>query len=221
MVHGRSPKAPLGRLPFLRAVAPFLLVSAAACDNGVPTGSAPLRTATISISASASEPRCDGSFTGSGQVTAAYAGLAANVASYKVVLGAKDKDNVTLSAPTPDTISISGPSSSPQSYSIVSGNLDDVCKAGSYVVASDTTSSASPPQLSHESSPAVGIAAIGFRTTKALDVSGNENFSVTFQLSCCPGAAGPFIVQLSNKVNIGTLAAPGRLNCPGPKNFTI
>lgn len=183
-----------------------------ACGPGIPTGQGPARTANLALKASASNPNCLGEFNGSGSESAAYAAGPGAPLVYTSTLKTTAETHLSLSDPVPSPIKISGAASTPQSFTMAKGQLDDTCLNGSFVVSASTTANSSPPSQTAESSPAVAVPAPGFRTVSGPTASGDPDFTVELKLACCPGG-GNINVDPSGFVNV-TGPARAVLRCP-------
>jgi hypothetical protein len=204
------------------------LLALSACDGGgIPTGTGPLRTPTLTVTARvpASDPRCDGSFGGSGSIVAAYPAGAGQPAVTQSRIGKENVNNVSFNI-DPEQARFNGPASSPQDFMLTDAKLTDPCQAGSFNIKAESTDNRTPPLAvpTVDHSPVVNVPAVGFKITEGLSTSmqSNARFKGTFKLSCCPMPAGAaavtYQVEWSNEVNVASVTpnpANRRITCPG------
>jgi hypothetical protein len=205
---------------------------------GIVTTTGPIRIATWTATASIEKtsPRCNGSFSGSGKITAAYPPAGPGTgppASYTITFALIDKTNVTVSFdPVPDlsNLKIDSPSDPSQAFSF-SGSLIQSCDDGSFKVQATLVNvSKNPPSTTATSTPLVTVPAVDFAVIEGLGAPrvnpvDQVSFEVPFALHCCAKHA-KFTIEFKDQENITDLACQEPdLKCEiGPastENFVI
>ncbi|WP_418318010.1 hypothetical protein [Piscinibacter sakaiensis] len=202
-----------------------LLCAALTGCGGVITTTAPIRVADIDVTAGVSPARCDGSFDGSGRITATWPapppnGKAAAVSTITKLVPRDVSFNYT-----PDRTEFGATRPDRTNLTITNGSLSSVCRDGTFQMRATTRHAVRPPRLDTEDdSPLVTVNQVGFKIASQIgvDIRTARDFDVKFTLSCCgPPAAGVWKVDVVSATNVlgDTLSwnpDPPRLTCPGP-----